>query len=115
MTRGLQTRRPAAPKPDRVVVSETGPEPDWWPEAIATQRCLEGRDGPRPTVSAAMFIAGEIAILSLAYDEACAVLARGRPLSPERRRDIALVIIAQARRGLLDPRRLALKAIVKAG
>jgi hypothetical protein len=52
----------------------------------------------------------DVAIVRVAYDQACTFL--GHDLGPAQRREIAKTILVHARRGLRDPHRLALKAIV---
>ncbi len=69
----------------------------------------ERRPQPLPP---GLFDPDDLAILRLAYDEACAFF--GGDAGPAKRRHIAMAIILHARRGLRDPHRLALKAIVLA-
>ena len=57
-----------------------------------------------------LFDPEDLAILRQAYDEACAFF--GGDVGPAKRRQIAIAIVLHARRGLRDPHRLALKAIV---
>ena len=57
-----------------------------------------------------LFDPDDLAILRLAYDEACAFF--DGDVGPAKRREIAMAIVLHARRGLRDPHRLALKAIV---
>lgn len=54
----------------------------------------------------------DLATMKIAYLEACAFF--GPDLKPRQKEEIALSILSQARRGVRDPHRLALKAIVAA-
>lgn len=63
----------------------------------------------------AVFDPEEIALLTTAFHQACAFLDEGAMISRVRRTEIAHSIISIAGRGVRDPHRLALKAIVQAG
>jgi hypothetical protein len=64
---------------------------------------------------AGVFDPEDVAMLSGAFQEACAFLGENGTVGPGRRDEIARVIITYARRGMRDAHRLALKAIVHAG
>jgi hypothetical protein len=115
MTSGRQSNYSPIATTTEKPTCDAPPAPAWWRQAITRQNYRESRGGPREAYVSVMFEPEELVILSLAFEEACGVLAKHRYLSPRRREDIALVIICHARRGVLDPHRLALKAIVKVG
>ena len=60
----------------------------------------------------AIFDKDDLAIIQTAYLEACAFL--GSSLKSRQRAEISLSILSHVRRGVRDPHRLALKAIVSA-
>jgi hypothetical protein len=115
VTRDRQSDRPAI----RVRIDtdmparDALPGLDWWRDAITREGHGVNRDMSRRREPPVVFEPEEILILSRAYEQACSILAEWRFLGPERRYEIACVIIAHARRGLFDPHRLAVKAIVK--
>ncbi len=73
-------------------------------------KSLPSNLGPLWEVPPGVFEPEDVAIFNAAYEQACTF--RGHDLGPAQRREIAKTIIVHARRGLRDPHRLALKAIV---
>ena len=66
----------------------------------------------RPAQMHGVFDWEDLAIMKMAYLEACAFFGSG--LKPRQKEEIALSILSHARRGVRDPHRLALKGIVAA-
>jgi hypothetical protein len=83
------------------------------PGAALFQLALE--NAASDNLNGTVFEPDEVRILTQAFQEACAILDSGGTIGLARRTDIARSIISLARRGMRDPHRLALKAIVQAG
>ena len=60
--------------------------------------------------NAGVYDSAQLAVLRSAYDKACDFFQRD--LSLRQKREVALAILLHARRGLIDPHRLATKGIV---
>ena len=78
-------------------------------------RCQERASSASGLMAAsicALFEPGDVTLLAQGLDEACSFLLQFGSVGPAKRRQMASVIIHHASRGMLDPHRLAIKAIV---